>query len=105
MKYVVRRDRPHPGAGRVLRGIAEGGLWPVPTLSLTFFFTNLVKIGLYWRYGLITGATWAADARLAPVVLLGSTVGVAANRRLSRRAFENAVLGFALLAGARLLVW
>ena len=77
----------------------------VPTLNLTFFFTNLVKIVLYWRYGLITGATWAADAWLAPVVLLGGTIGVAANRRLSQRAFENAVLGFALLAGAKLLVW
>lgn len=77
----------------------------VPTLNITFFFSNIVKIGFYWRYGLITKATWIADAWLVPAVLLGGLVGVAANRRLSQPVFEKAVLGFALLAGAKLLVW
>lgn len=77
----------------------------VPTMNITFFFTNLVKIGLYWRYGLINQATWIADAWLAPAALLGGLAGVAAHRRISARAFENGMLAFATAAGLKLLLW
>ncbi len=77
----------------------------VPTLNITFLFSNLVKVAMYWRYGLITRATLIADAWLAPLLLLGGLAGVAANRQLSQRAFENALLGFGLVAGAKLMLW
>ncbi len=76
----------------------------VPTLNITFFFSNIVKVGFYWHYGLINTATWITDAWLAPAVVMGGVAGVAVNRRLGQRAFEKLVLGFALLAGAKLLL-
>lgn len=76
----------------------------VPTLNITFFFSNLVKVFLYSRYGIITSSTWIADAWLVPALVLGGFIGVALNRRANQQLFESIVLGFALLAGLKLVM-
>ena len=75
----------------------------VATLNLTFLFSNVVKLAGYWHYGLLNLAVLRSDAWLAPAVLAGAALGLAAQRRLPQRAFDYVVLVFVLAAGIKLL--
>ena len=77
----------------------------VPTMNLTFFFSNVLKLAGYWHYGLLNVAVLRTDAWLAPAALAGAALGLAAQRRIPQRAFEYVVLVFALAAGITLLAW
>lgn len=77
----------------------------VPTLNIMFFFSNIAKIAMYWWYGIVDWETLFTDAWLAPALIGGALVGLSANRRLSQRTFENALLAFALAAAVKLLLW
>ncbi len=77
----------------------------VPTLNLTFFFSNILKVLGYWHYGLVNAAVLRADGWLAPVAVAGGVLGVVIQRRMPQKAFEYAVLVFVLAAGVKLLVW
>lgn len=77
----------------------------IPTINLTFFFSNMLKVAAYWHYGMVDAGVLRTDAWLAPVAVAGGLAGFLAQRRLPQRAFEYAVMVFVLGAGVKLLAW
>lgn len=70
-----------------------------------FLLINLLKVPLNARLALITGDSLWENARLLPGVVLGVFGGRWLIRHVPQAAFEWMVVGFAALAGMRMLFW
>ena len=76
----------------------------VGTGAWFFFLVNLSKTPFSAALGLFPPSTLLLTACLAPVVLLGTWIGVKVVRKLSQRAFENLALAASALAALMLIV-
>lgn len=70
-----------------------------------FLLINLLKVPLNARLALITPDSLWENARLLPGVVLGIFGGRWLIRHVPQAAFEWMIVGFAILAGFRLLLW
>ena len=70
-----------------------------------FLLINLLKVPLNAKLSLITPASLWEDAKLAPAVVLGVFGGRWLIRHVPQAAFEWMIVGFAVLAAARMLIW
>ncbi len=70
-----------------------------------FLLINLLKVPLNARLALITPESLWENARLFPAVVLGVFGGRRLVRHVPQAAFEWMIVGFAFLAGMRLLCW
>ena len=70
-----------------------------------FLLVNILKAPFLADLGYITGESLLFNAKLAPVILVGVLVGRRLVEAVSQRAFEWLVIGFAILAGVRLMVF
>lgn len=68
-----------------------------------FLLVNLIKVPLNSQLALITPASLMENARLLPGVIVGIFGGRWLIRRVPQRVFEWMVVGFAAVAGTRLL--
>lgn len=68
-----------------------------------FLLVNLIKLPFLGGLDFINGGTLAIDLRVAPLVLLGVFSGRHLLGLVSQRVFEGMIIGFALLAGLRLV--
>lgn len=75
----------------------------IGTGSVFFLCLNLFKVPFMAGLGLLTPASLAVSALLAPAVLAGALAGRWLVRRLNQQRFEFAVLALTLVAGFRLL--
>ena len=76
----------------------------VATTTLFYFWINLLKMPVYWQVGLVDEDTLLEDLPYAPVVILGTMVGVGLNRHVSDVWFARIVYGSVLVIGVYLLV-
>ncbi|MFP4027710.1 MAG: sulfite exporter TauE/SafE family protein [Candidatus Brocadiia bacterium] len=76
----------------------------VGTAVTYFFFGNLIKFVPYGFLGMFTLKTLLTSLALFPVVVLGTLIGVALNRRLSGRVFVLFIYFCTLLMGIKLLI-
>jgi uncharacterized membrane protein YfcA len=70
-----------------------------------FLLINLLKVPLNARLALITADSLWENARLLPAVVLGVFGGRWLIRHVPQAAFEWMVVGFAALAGMRMVFW
>jgi hypothetical protein len=70
-----------------------------------FLLINLIKVPLNAKLSLITAASLWENARLLPGVVLGVFGGRWLVRHVPQAAFEWMIVGFAVLAGLRLVFW
>ena len=70
-----------------------------------FLLVNILKVPLSAGLSLITPETLLENLKLLPAVVAGIFGGKALLHRVSQRWFDWLVVGFAVLAGVRLLVW
>jgi uncharacterized membrane protein YfcA len=70
-----------------------------------FLLVNILKVPLSAGLSLITPETLLENLKLMPAVVAGIFGGKALLHRVSQRWFDWLVVGFAVLAGVRLLVW
>lgn len=70
-----------------------------------FLLINLIKVPLNAKLSLITGASLMENARLLPGVVLGVFGGRWLVRHVPQAVFEWMIVGFAVLAGLRLVFW
>jgi len=75
----------------------------VGTSAWFFLLINLMKVPFSAQLGLITPATLAFNAILAPAIFAGLFLGRSLVARLSQRGFDKLVLAFAILAALKLL--
>jgi uncharacterized protein len=75
----------------------------IGTGAVFFLCLNLFKVPFMAGLGLITPASLAVNALLAPAVLAGAFAGRWLVRRINQRWFELIVLGLTLVAGLKLL--
>lgn len=57
-----------------------------------------------WRIGFVDGRILLAALAMTPVLVAGAWLGVRANRRLPRRAFELILVAIAIAGSLRLLL-
>ncbi|WP_026700829.1 sulfite exporter TauE/SafE family protein [Salibacterium aidingense] len=69
-----------------------------------FISVNLIKVPMYAILGLITPASLTFNLWLAPVILLGTYLGIKCLPLIPQRTFNIAVLVLAVFGGVRLLV-
>jgi uncharacterized membrane protein YfcA len=70
------------------------------TTAVFFLLLNLFKAPFMIGLGLITRESLMTNLALVPAVLAGAWLGKWLLRRINQQAFENIVLGLALVAGA-----
>ncbi len=75
----------------------------IGTGAVFFLCLNLFKVPFMAGLGMITPASLAANALLAPAVLAGAFAGRWLVQRINQRWFEIIVLGLTLAAGLKLL--
>ena len=75
----------------------------VGTTAWFFFGCNLMKLPMYVSQGVLTVESLGYLPYLAPVVFVGTLLGVWMNRRISARAFSVVVYVLVLVTGAKLL--
>ncbi len=68
-----------------------------------FLFINTLKLPFLGGMGFINGESLVFNAKLVPAILLGVVVGKRLVQAVSQRAFEWLVIGFAIIAGVRLV--
>lgn len=73
------------------------------TAAWFYCLVNLIKVPVSVQLGLINFESLKLNLILAPMVLLGSLVGVQAVRRINQRWFEFTALGLTALAALNLL--
>lgn len=73
------------------------------TAAWYFFLLNSFKVPFSINLGLINGASFVLNLKLIPAVLAGAIFGRLLLPYINQRLFEVIALGFALLAGVRLL--
>lgn len=73
------------------------------TAAWFFLLVNAFKVPFSVQLGLLTPASLAVDAVLAPAVLVGAVVGRLLVRRLDQARFEGLVLAFTVLGALNLL--
>jgi hypothetical protein len=88
--FVMRREEPDSGRFRA-------------TLSALWLGMNAVLLVSYASSGVLTRASLATTAALAPALLLGAALGERLHHRLAGPAFHRLVLGVLLAAGAVLV--
>lgn len=74
------------------------------TAAWFFLIVNAAKVLPFWSLGMITPTTLAFDLRLAPVVVVGSVLGILLLPVIPQRFFNILVLVLAGIAGVRLLM-
>ncbi|GAA2156114.1 hypothetical protein FHX52_4154 [Humibacillus xanthopallidus] len=74
------------------------------TASLFFFGVNLCKVPFSLGLGLFDGETLWRTLALAPLVLLGTWIGLHTARRLSQTRFDQAVLAATVVSALALVV-
>jgi hypothetical protein len=75
----------------------------VGTAAWFFLLINLIKVPFSAQLGLIHGSTLAFNLLLVPAIIAGLFLGRTAVAKLPQKWFDSLVLGFALLAAAKLL--
>jgi uncharacterized membrane protein YfcA len=70
-----------------------------------FLLVNLLKVPLSAGLCLITPLTLVENLKLLPAVVAGILGGKALLHRVPQRWFDRLVIGFAVVAGVRLVVW
>ena len=75
----------------------------IGTAAWFFFFVNVSKVPIQWQMGVITPGTLRLDICLAPVLVIGSLVGIAVHKRISQEAFNRLVLALAGLFAVRMV--
>lgn len=73
------------------------------TAAWYFFLLNSFKVPLSINLGLITVPSFVLNLKLIPAVLVGAIFGRLLLPYINQRLFESIALGFALVAGVRLL--
>ena len=73
------------------------------TTVIAFWWVNLLKFGPYAALGLFTRETLIANVILAPVVVVGTLLGVAAHRIVPERLFFGLTYAFLIVTGSKLL--
>lgn len=73
------------------------------TAAWYFFLLNSFKVPFSINLGLINSASFILNLKLIPAVLVGALLGRYILPYINQRVFELIALGFALLAGLRLL--
>jgi hypothetical protein len=76
----------------------------IGTNAWFFLLVNLAKTPFSAALGLFPASTLALTASLAPVVLVGTWVGLQITRRIGQLSFERASLSASAIAGLALLV-
>jgi len=70
----------------------------VATGAWFFFLINLTKVPIYLGHGLISGASLAFDALVAPMVIVGAVMGRWLVGRMTPRVFEATVVALTLVS-------
>lgn len=70
-----------------------------------FLLINLIKLPFMGGLSLTTWESLWLNLKLVPVILLGIFVGRCLLQMISQRVFEWMIVGFAVIAGVRLLFW
>lgn len=76
----------------------------VGTAAWFFLLINVFKVPFSAQLGLINGGSLALNALLVPMVVAGLFIGKATVAKLPQRLFDTLIIGFALMAAARLLL-
>ncbi|MBI2219527.1 MAG: hypothetical protein HYU51_19805 [Candidatus Rokubacteria bacterium] len=66
--------------------------------------SNLLKLGGYWRIGLLTGSILLAALATTPRLLAGAWLGYRVNPVMPKRAFELRLITIAVVGSIRLLL-
>lgn len=76
----------------------------VATTALYFAILNVLKLPFFLLNGMLTARVALSAAWLAPVVVLGSLLGVWMNKRVSEGVFAAIVYGVVVLTAVKLLI-
>jgi uncharacterized membrane protein YfcA len=90
--------------GLYLLGLGLPNPLVVGTGVVLYAIADVLKIAGYWRIGFLDGALVLAALAATPVLAIGAWLGVRANRRLPRRAFELILVAIAIAGALRLLL-
>jgi uncharacterized membrane protein YfcA len=91
-------------AGLYLIGLGLSNALVVGTGAAIYAIADLLKLAGYWHIGFVDRRVLLAALVMTPVLVAGAWLGVRANRRLPRRAFELILVAIAIAGSLRLLL-
>ena len=90
--------------GLYLLGLGLSNPVVIGTGVVLYAIADVLKIAGYWRIGFFDASLALAALAATPVLAIGAWLGVRANRRLPRRAFELILVAIAIVGALRLLL-
>jgi hypothetical protein len=90
--------------GLYLFGLGLSNPVVIGTGAVLYAIADVLKIAGYWRIGFLDASLALAALVATPVLATGAWLGVRANRRLPRRAFELILVAIAIAGALRLLL-